>query len=292
LFLEAAEDIGFDRYWSPPYMGYARGTYPNRRDVDVHIAVYKKSVFYVDTFLYRYDIHEPDLNWRFAGSSKGQADEDGVYMTIPDDIDYGPEYSMMAMVSSADEKHCSAYDVIRVVDLLPPPTMSPTSHSPTTYSPTSHSPKSHSPTSNSPTSGEFTPNLNTRSPTMRPSKSPVTPRPSKSPTIYPTKRPSTARPSRAPVTSRPSKSPTAYPTKRPSTARPSKSPVTPRPSKSPTAYPTKRPSTARPSKSPVTPRPSKSPTAYPTKRPSTARPSAPTPIPTMPLTRSPNTFAI
>jgi len=133
-------------------------------------------------------------------------------------------------------------------------------------------------------------------PTVRPTtdyptRSPITIRPSKSPTRYPTHRPTFK------VTSRPSKSPTRYPTRRPTfkvTSRPSKSPtsyptrrptfkVTSRPSKSPTSYPTRKPMlqpTFRPSKTPTlfpTRRPisTKAPTGFPSQRPTTPRPSKP-----------------
>ncbi|KAH9254728.1 hypothetical protein BASA81_007279 [Batrachochytrium salamandrivorans] len=99
-----------------------------------------------------------------------------------------------------------------------------------------------------------------KSPTLKPTKRPTTPLPSKRPTLAPTKRPTTLHPSKSPITTRPSKSPTTRPTKRPTTLRPSKRPTlaptkrptTLMPSKRPTLAPTKRPTTLTPSKRPTT----------------------------------------
>jgi len=137
----------------------------------------------------------------------------------------------------------------------------------------------------------------------------VTPRPSLSPTFFPTKSPTTPKPSYSPTTSQPSVSPTtSTPSTSPTTSRPSvspsfspsQSPVPPTnfPSLSPTPPTTLSPTTSaptpKPSRSPSTSKPSKSPSSHPpTHTPTTPPPTSYPTLqpPTYSPTSSPPTFS-
>lgn len=116
----------------------------------------------------------------------------------------------------------------------------------------------------------------TASPTVRPTRSPTSLKPTFAPSVFPTKRP-TAIPSIAPSkapTVEPSRAPSKAPTLSPSSLLPSMKPTSLVPTLAPTRGPTVQPSIAGPSVKPSSAAPSRAPTRSPTAVPSTARPSS------------------